>query len=86
MLKKVGLPKQPLIILNMEYRRKSPGEALLLPDKAAEIQIKGHIALFPWPKGGADFTSTKISNTKIQWQIKKCAFFHKAGLNAQLVV
>ena len=39
----------------MEYRRKSPSEAMLLPGKAAEIQIKGYITLFPRPKGGADF-------------------------------
>ena len=56
----------------MEYRRQSPGEALLLPDKAAEIQIKGHIALFPWPKGGADFTSytgaANICTTDGEWR------------------
>ena len=43
------------IILNMEYCRKSPCEALLLPGKAAEIQIKGNITLFPRSEGGADF-------------------------------
>ena len=41
----------------MEYRRKSPGEALLLPGKAAEIQIKGYITLFPRPESGADFAT-----------------------------
>ena len=44
-----------IIFLNMEYCRKSSGEAFLLTGKSTEIQIKGHIALFPWPKGGADF-------------------------------
>ena len=45
------------IILNMEYCRKSPGEALFLPGKAAEIQIKGNIALFIRLKLGADFST-----------------------------
>ena len=41
----------------MEYRRKSPGEALFLPGKAAEIQIKGYIALIPRSKGSTDFST-----------------------------
>jgi|GEM_PF-3593252 len=45
------------IILNMEYRRKSPSEALFFPGKAAEIQIKGNIALFPRPESGANFST-----------------------------
>ena len=44
-----------IIILNMEYRRKSPSEALFLPSKTAEVQIKGNITIFPRSKGGADF-------------------------------
>ena len=39
----------------MEYCRKSPSKALFLPGKAAEIQIKGYITLFPRPESGADF-------------------------------
>ncbi len=39
-VKKAGLPKQPLkYYLNMEYRRKSPGEALFLPGKGSKFML-----------------------------------------------
>ncbi|WP_276840269.1 hypothetical protein [Anaerovibrio lipolyticus] len=41
----------------MEYRRKSPSEALFLASKATEIQIKSYIALFIWLKLGVDFST-----------------------------
>ncbi|KHM51551.1 hypothetical protein SAMN02745671_01306 [Anaerovibrio lipolyticus DSM 3074] len=46
-----------IIFLNMEYRRKSSGEALLLAGKATEVQIKSHIALIPRSKGSTYFAS-----------------------------
>ncbi|MBO6246075.1 MAG: hypothetical protein J6N55_07325 [Anaerovibrio sp.] len=57
MVKKLDSRSSPFnTFLNMEYRRKSPCEALFFPGKAAEIQIKGYITLFPRPESGADFS------------------------------
>ncbi len=52
--------------LNMEYRRKSPGDALFFPGVACEVQVNGHIALVVRLEGDADYSISLLGSGRCQ--------------------